>query len=102
MPIFISHSNPLNCHSIYLYICAINDPIEHWTSWKYLKSHVRLSDSCDSTSADGILYLITTVCFINWNGCWRLTLFITSESLYEIANNISSSLRYINFKIIVL
>ena len=80
MPIFISHSNPLN----------------------YLKSHVRLSNFCDSTSADGILYLITTVCFINWNGCWRLTLFITSESSYEIANNIYSSLRYINFKIIVL
>ena len=36
-----------------------------------MKSHVRLSNSCDSTSADGISYLITTVCFINWNGCWH-------------------------------
>ena len=70
--------------------------------WRPKKKNLRLSDSCDSTSADGILYLITTVCCINWNGCWRLTLFITSESSYEIANNISSSLRYINFKIIVL
>ena len=49
-----------------------------------------------------IMWIWATVCFINWNGCWRLTLFITSESSYEIANNISSSLRYINFKIIVL
>ena len=83
MPIFISHSNPLNCP---VYIFAINDPNEHWTSWNYSKSYVRLSDSCDrmisilghctgccdSTSADGILYLITTVCFTNWNGYWHL------------------------------
>ena len=88
-----------------VYIFAINALNEHWTSWKYLKSNVRLSDSCyrmisilgyctgccDSTSADGILYLITTVCFINWIGYWRLALFITSEPLYVIVNNISSS-----------
>ena len=81
-----------------------------------MKSNVRFSDSrdrmisilgyctgcCDSTSADGILYLITTVFFINWNGYWRLTLFITSKPLYVIANSMFSSSKYINFKIIVL
>ena len=45
MPIFISHSNPLNCPSIYVF--AINGPNEHWTSWNYSKSNVRLNDSCD-------------------------------------------------------
>ena len=94
----------------------MNDPNEYWTSWNYSKSNVRLCDSrdmmisilgyctgcCDLTSADGILYLITTVCFINWNGYWRLTLFITSEPSYVIANSMSSPSRYINFKIIVL
>ena len=61
------------------FLFPINDPDEHWTLWNYSKSNVRLSDQmisilgyftgfCDSTSADGILYLITTVCFINWIG----------------------------------
>ena len=91
---------------------ANNDPNEHWTSWNYSKFNVRLSDFCDwmisilgycagycdSTSADGILYLITTVCFINL----ITTVFITSEPSYVIANSMSSSSRYINFKIIVL
>ena len=81
MSIFISHSNPFNCPSI-VYIFAINEPNDHWTSWNYSKSNVRLSGSfdnminilgfytgcCDSTSADGTLYLITTVCFMN--GYW--------------------------------